>query len=83
MIKRKDIFNTVADRLVQSMGVARWAIKEESTFADDLGMDSLDITEGLMELEEEFDIEVPDAVALEWRTVGDVVDYLSGRLVHA
>ena len=48
----------------------------EASFIDDLGADSLDIVELIMALEEEFDIEIPDADAEKVVTVGDVVDYI-------
>ena len=48
----------------------------EASFIDDLGADSLDIVELVMALEEEFDIEIPDADAEKVVTVGDVVDYI-------
>ena len=51
-------------------------ITPESKFAEDLGADSLDIVELVMALEEEFDIEIPDADAEKVVTVGDVVDYI-------
>ena len=47
-----------------------------SSYINDLGADSLDIVELVMALEEEFDIEIPDADAEKVVTVGDVVDYI-------
>ena len=51
-------------------------ISMNTTFIDDLGADSLDIVELVMALEEEFDMEIPDADAEKVATVGDVVDYI-------
>lgn len=51
-------------------------ITTETTFIDDLGADSLDIVELIMALEEEFDMEIPDADAEKVVTVGDVVEYI-------
>ena len=48
----------------------------ESHFIDDLGADSLDTVELVLELEEHFDIEIPDDVASTLLTVGDVYNYL-------
>ena len=54
-----------------------WTCSEfRRSFIDDLGADSLDIVELVMALEEEFDIEIPDADAEKVVTVGDVVDYI-------
>lgn len=52
-------------------------IKPESRFVDDLGADSLDIVELIMEMEEEFDIEIPDEDVEKMISVKDVTDYIS------
>ena len=52
----------------------------EASFIDDLGADSLDIVELVMALEEEFDMEIPDADAEKVVTVGDVVDYIKDSI---
>ena len=51
-------------------------ITMETTFIDDLGADSLDIVELIMALEEEFDMEIPEAEAEKITSVGDVVEYI-------
>ncbi len=53
-------------------------ITEEATFTDDLGADSLDIVEMIMELEDEFGIEVPDEEAEKLTTVGKAIEYIKG-----
>ena len=55
-------------------------ITMDTTFIDDLGADSLDIVELIMALEEEFDMEVPEAEAEKIITVGDVVTYISEKV---
>ena len=55
-------------------------ITEESSFKDDLGADSLDIVELIMALEEEFDLEIPDADAEKVVTVNDVVEYIKDNV---
>lgn len=52
-------------------------IKGDSRFIDDLGADSLDIVELIMEMEEEFDVEIPDEDVEKMTTVKDVVDYIA------
>ncbi|CAK7897770.1 acyl carrier protein, mitochondrial [[Candida] anglica] len=52
------------------------AISLESSFQKDLKLDSLDTVEALVALEEEFDLEIPDSVSDEIKTVGDAVDYI-------
>ncbi|MGQ9478339.1 MAG: acyl carrier protein [Candidatus Bipolaricaulia bacterium] len=53
-------------------------ITEKATFIDDLGADSLDIVEMIMELEEEFGIEIPDEDAEKITTVGEAIEYIRG-----
>lgn len=65
----------VADRL----GVEESEVKPEASFKDDLGADSLDVVELVMELEDEFDLEISDEDAEKIITVGDVVEYISSR----
>ena len=61
---------------MEQLGAVDSAVTMEASFLDDLGADSLDIVELVMALEEEFDIEIPDADAEKVVTVGDVVDYI-------
>lgn len=63
--------------IVDQLGVDEEKIKEDSSFIDDLGADSLDIVELIMAFEEEFDIEIPDEDAEKMMTVGDAVKYLN------
>ena len=55
-------------------------IKRSTTFIEDIGADSLDIVEFVMELEEEFNIQVTDEDAEKMKTVQDALDYLHERL---
>ena len=72
----EEVFEKVKNIIVEQLGVAETSVEMESSFIDDLGADSLDIVELVMALEEEFDIEIPDADAEKVVTVGDVVDYI-------
>ena len=65
---------------MEQLGVADTAVTLEASFIDDLGADSLDIVELIMALEEEFDIEIPDADAEKVVTVTDVVDYIKDHV---
>lgn len=75
-MERKQLFSMVAEVIVDQMGVHIDEVIQTAT-EDDLGADSLDKVEVLMALEEEFDIEVSDEAAEKWRTVDDIVDYIS------
>ena len=72
----EEVFEKVKAIIINQLGVADTAVTMEASFIDDLGADSLDIVELVMALEEEFDIEIPDADAEKVVTVGDVVDYI-------
>jgi acyl carrier protein len=64
------------DRAFQASGVAKELIKFETSLRDELGIDSLDLVELIMELEEETGTTIPDAVAARFKSVRDVIEYL-------
>ena len=72
----EEVFEKVKGIIVEQLGVSDTAVTMEASFIDDLGAVSLDIVELVMAIEEEFDIEIPDADAEKVVTVGDVVDYI-------
>ena len=65
------------------LGVEAGEIQAESKIADDLGADSLDVVELVMQLEDEFDIEVPDEAAESIRTIADVERYVAEHVAQA
>ena len=66
--------------IVDKLGVDEESITPESSFTNDLGADSLDTVELIMEFEKEFDITIPDEDAEQIATVGDAVSYLQERV---
>jgi acyl carrier protein len=68
-----DVFDRVKKIVVENLEVEADAVKEEASFIDDLGADSLDLVELVMAFEEEFGIEIEDEVQENIRTVGDAV----------
>ncbi|GMA61765.1 acyl carrier protein [Alicyclobacillus fastidiosus] len=74
-----DTFERVQKIVVDRLSVDADKITMEATFKDDLGADSLDIVELIMELEDEFDLEISDEDAEKISTVGDVVTYISAH----
>ena len=72
----EEIFDKRKEIIVEQLGVAENTVTMEASFIDDLGADSLDIVELIMALEEEFDLEIPDADAEKIVSVSDVVDYI-------
>ena len=66
----------VIDIVADQLGVEKEKITPETSFVDDLGADSLDTVELVMELEEEFDINIPDDAAEKIQTVGQAIDFI-------
>ena len=66
-------FERVQDIVAEQLGVDKEKIKPETSFVNDLGADSLDTVELVMELEEEFDINIPDDAAEKIQTVGQAI----------
>jgi len=75
-----DTFTRVKNIVVDRLGVKEEQVTKEATFKDDLGADSLDVVELIMELEDEFDLEISDEDAEKINTVGDVVTYIDQHM---
>ena len=71
-----EIESRVKTIIVDKLGVDEAEVKPEASFTNDLGADSLDIVDMLMMLEEQYNLSIPDDVAQEMKTVGDVCDYI-------
>ena len=69
-------FEKVRGIVADQLGVEAEEVKEDSTFVDDLGADSLDIVELIMRFEDEFGVEIPDEKAEKIKTVSDIVKYI-------
>lgn len=65
--------------IVDRLGVEESKVTLEASFKDDLGADSLDVVELVMELEDEFDMEISDDDAEKIATVGDAVNYIESN----
>ena len=70
----------VKDIIEKELGVEREKLTSEASFIEDLGADSLDIVELVMEFEKEFNIDTPDEEAEKLRTVGDAIGYLQQKV---
>ena len=65
--------------VAEQLGVNEADVKNESSFVDDLGADSLDTVELVMALEEEFECEIPDEQAEKINTVQQAIDYINSH----
>ena len=72
-------FDKVKDIIIDKLGAEDGQITEKASFMDDLGADSLDTVELIMELEEEFGLEIPDEEAEGIATVQNAVDYITAN----
>ena len=69
-------FDKVKEVIIDKLGVEGDKVVTEASFVDDLGADSLDTVELIMQLEEEFGLEIPDESAEKMTTVQSAVDYI-------
>jgi acyl carrier protein len=74
-----NIQSRVTAIIVEKLGVDESEVSRDASFTNDLGADSLDTVELIMEFEKEFDITIPDEDAEQIATVGDAVDYVSEK----
>ncbi|MDN3014786.1 acyl carrier protein [Neobacillus drentensis] len=72
-----EVLERVTKIIVDRLGVDESQVTLEASFKDDLGADSLDVVELVMELEDEFDMEISDDDAEKISTVGDAVNYIN------
>jgi acyl carrier protein len=72
-----DVAEKVKKIIIDKLGVDESEVTNDASFTNDLGADSLDTVELIMEFEKEFDISIPDEEAEKIETVGDAVTYLS------
>lgn len=74
------IAEKVTDIIVAKLGIEIKEVTPGSSFTTDLGADSLDTVELIMEFEKQFDISIPDAEAENIKTVGDAITYLEANV---
>lgn len=77
-----DIADKVKSIIVEKLSVEESEVTNQASFTNDLGADSLDTVELIMEFEKEFNVSIPDEEAEKIATVGDAITYLE-RVVHA
>ncbi len=75
-----DLSDRIQSIVAEQLGVELAELTKDASIFDDLGADSLDVVELVMTLEEVFDIEVPDDVVEEMRTIGDVQRFVESHV---
>jgi acyl carrier protein len=70
----------VIEIVCENLGVNKEQVNRNTSFIEDVGADSLDIVELIMELEEEFEINIPDEQAEKIKTVGEAIDYIEREI---
>ncbi len=75
-----DIKTRVVAIIVDKLGVEETEVVNEASFTNDLGADSLDTVELIMEFEKEFNIAIPDDQAENIQTVGDAITYIEANV---
>jgi len=76
----QDVEKKVTSILTEKLGVPSSQITTDASFVKDLGIDSLDYAELVMEFEQTFDIKIPDADAESMQTIGQAVSYIQSKL---
>jgi acyl carrier protein len=78
-VSMAEVLERVTKIIVDRLGVDESQVTLEASFKEDLGADSLDVVELVMELEDEFDMEISDDDAEKISTVGDAVNYINNK----
>jgi acyl carrier protein len=76
----QDVEKKVTAILIEKLGVPDSQITPDASFVKDLGIDSLDYAELVMEFEQTFDIKIPDDDAEKMQTIGHAVEYIQSKL---
>lgn len=83
MLGKEELFEKIKAIIVEQLGIEEDKIAMDSKFRDDLEADSLDQVELIMAFEDEFGDEISDEEAQQIKTVGQAVEYVSGRMQKA
>jgi len=75
-----DIQNQITQILVDKLGIAETEVTTDANFVKDLGIDSLDYAELVMEFEQTFDIRIPDEDAEQLQTINQAVNYIDNKI---
>ena len=76
----ENLENKIKEIIVDKLGIEESEITDSASFTNDLGADSLDTVELIMEFEKEFNVSIPDEEAEKIQTVGDAIAYLNDNV---
>ena len=76
----ENLENKIKEIIIDTLGIEESEITESASFTNDLGADSLDTVELIMEFEKEFNVSIPDEDAEKIGTVGDAISYLKDNV---
>ena len=76
----KNTAETITDILVDKLGISPTEVTPDANFIKDLGIDSLDYAEIVMEFEQIFDIRIPDQDAEKFETIKDAISYINQKI---
>ena len=76
----ENLENKIKEIIIHKLGIEESEITESASFTNDLGADSLDTVELIMEFEKEFNVSIPDEDAEKIGTVGDAISYLKDNV---
>jgi acyl carrier protein len=82
MLKREEIFSRVKMVISDSIGILSSEINLESNLSSDLGADSIDHIELIINIEKEFSLLIPDEIGGNIQTVQDIVNYIEDKIIH-
>ena len=80
MYNPENVFTKVTEIITEKLGIPESEVTHDASFVRDLGIDSLDYAELVMEFEQTFDIKIPDDDAERMNTIGSAVEYIKGKI---
>ena len=76
MAERSEVAERIIEIVAEKMDKPKEEITEDKSFVNDLGADSLDIVEMMMDIEDEFDLSIPEEETQKIQTIGDAIKYV-------
>lgn len=76
----ENVQKKITEIIAEKLGIPESEVTADASFVKDLGIDSLDYAELVMEFEQTFDIKIPDDDAERMNTIGSAVEYIQGKL---